>query len=382
MDQLKKIQLLPIWIIALPLWVLAGILPKKEDLWIFGAWYGKQYSDNSRALFEKVNEQCPQIQAVWFCHNEVVMKEVQLLGYDAILSYSLKGFWMAIRAHTVIVSSGMVDVNQYAANAPRKVQLWHGIPLKKIGDEARRGGNLIAYKFLRFLFPFIDPAYSLVTSTSKEMLEVMKKSFPRGQRFEITGYPRNDSLIRKASVAKLNNKILYMPTFRNIGNKVIDQMFEGFCPSRIQEMLEKHSAELIIKLHPTQEKPEIDLAGCDRIKIANPKVNSLTNLSEASLLITDYSGTYIDYLLLNRPIIFFPFDEEEYFSTDRGFNFEYKSVTPGPRCHTWSEIEMLISGTILEKCDYSQQRENIKNFFHKYSDEHSTQRLLDILEEQ
>ena len=60
------------------------------------------------------------------------------------------------------------------------------------------------------------------------------------------------------------------------------------------------------------------------------------------ILITDYSSIYIDYLLLDRPLIFLPYDKEQYLK-GRGMNFEYdkgdtwrKAGQPAKiyRCHS------------------------------------------------
>ena len=47
-------------------------------------------------------------------------------------------------------------------------------------------------------------------------------------------------------------------------------------------------------------------------------------------LITDYSSIYLDYMLLERPIIFLPYDLQEYESSV-GFTMDYMENTPGPK---------------------------------------------------
>ena len=34
---------------------VAGIIPKKKNLWLFGAWEGQLYADNAKYMFEYVN---------------------------------------------------------------------------------------------------------------------------------------------------------------------------------------------------------------------------------------------------------------------------------------------------------------------------------------
>ena len=41
-----------------------GKLPKKK-LFIFESFHGKQYSDNPRAIFEYIRDNCPEYQCIW-----------------------------------------------------------------------------------------------------------------------------------------------------------------------------------------------------------------------------------------------------------------------------------------------------------------------------
>ena len=68
------------------------------------------------------------------------------------------------------------------------------------------------------------------------------------------------------------------------------------------------------------------------IDITAENCESQELLDAADVLITDYSSCYIDFLLLNRPIIFYNYDMEAYQSNDRKLYFEYNEVTPGAKC--------------------------------------------------
>lgn len=58
------------------------------------------------------------------------------------------------------------------------------------------------------------------------------------------------------------------------------------------------------------------------------------------MLVTDYSSIYFDYLLLDKPIIFFNYDLEEYLNNSRDMYFNYDEFTPGRKYKTrldWNE---------------------------------------------
>lgn len=87
-------------------------------------------------------------------------------------------------------------------------------------------------------------------------------------------------------------------------------------------------------------------------------------LAMFDLLITDYSSIYIDYLLLERPILFLPYDREAYLKT-RGFNFDYDEVTPGPKPKSYAEFLNSIEGLLYNEMNYVENRKKIERKFNK-----------------
>jgi CDP-glycerol glycerophosphotransferase len=69
-----------------------------------------------------------------------------------------------------------------------------------------------------------------------------------------------------------------------------------------------------------------------------------TFIRHIDLLITDYSSIYFDFLLSEKPIIFFPYDLKYYVEEDRGLIFKYDEYTPGPKVYNLKELEDLLKG--------------------------------------
>jgi len=93
-------------------------------------------------------------------------------------------------------------------------------------------------------------------------------------------------------------------------------------------------------------------------------INNILKLTD--ILITDYSSIYFDYLLLDKPIIFAPFDFEDYLVKDRELYYNYDEVTPGPKARNWNEVLISLKEAIENPEKYKKEREKIKNIFHKY----------------
>jgi CDP-glycerol glycerophosphotransferase (TagB/SpsB family) len=104
-----------------------------------------------------------------------------------------------------------------------------------------------------------------------------------------------------------------------------------------------------------------------------------TILSETDLLITDYSSVYFDYLLLNKPIIFAPFDLDTYTANERPLYYNYADVTPGPKARNWDEVIECIEAIVRESEVYEEQRLKVGSTFNAYHDGNSSQRVYQAI---
>ena len=82
------------------------------------------------------------------------------------------------------------------------------------------------------------------------------------------------------------------------------------------------------------------------------------------LLITDYSSIYIDYLLLDRPMVFLPYDKERYLE-GRGMNFRYDDVTPGAKPGTMKEFMGVVRSSLEGRDDFCDKRRACNAFFNE-----------------
>ena len=68
---------------------LSWLVPKQDNLFIFGSNEGKHYSDNSRSLFEYIQANDNSIRAVWFTNSKDVYKEVEKKHPGKVVMLSL-----------------------------------------------------------------------------------------------------------------------------------------------------------------------------------------------------------------------------------------------------------------------------------------------------
>ena len=149
-----------------------------------------------------------------------------------------------------------------------------------------------------------------------------------------------------AAVPDFDKAVLYAPTFRDHGETRLFPFPEfdgGNGRERLDAFLKEHRMFLCIRMHLYDRTAYGWLAEMDhpgsRVRFLNE--DRAEDVMEAlgcfDLLITDYSSIYLDFLLTGRPMIFLPYDRGEYLA-DRGMNFDYDQVTPGPKPENFAEF--------------------------------------------
>lgn len=93
------------------------------------------------------------------------------------------------------------------------------------------------------------------------------------------------------------------------------------------------------------------------------------------ILITDYSSCYFDFLLTEKPIIFYPFDFKEY-SKSQGFFFDYQKVNPGKIVYNEDSLIDAIEDYLINPEIDKQRRIKLKNKFHKHQDGQYSKRVF------
>ncbi|MDD2467651.1 MAG: CDP-glycerol glycerophosphotransferase family protein [Desulfobulbus sp.] len=375
--------------------IIAGLLPKRENLWVFGCCRGTKYAENAKYLFEYVNERHKNIQCVWISKDKNIIEMLRKRGYRACGFLSLQGLWGAARAGVAIITH---RGNCWDGDLPffcisKKtllVQLWHGIPLKKIAfddrlfsyafDESSWSFKLrtFAAKLLPFLLRVEHP--SIVIATSSETRDILSQAFrvPR-ESVLITGYPRNDQLFRNNQRDDNFQKILYLPTFRGQEGASFDPFEnQAYGVDDLNTFLVEKGMHLHIKLHPFNRissmlQKSIDTASNLTVLLTD---DIYEELAIYDVLITDYSSIYFDFLLTGKPIIFLPYDMDRYTQMDRQFYYRYENVTPGPMARNWHDVSLILADLNLISERYRKQYKQVLDRFHQFKDGNSCQRVF------
>lgn len=388
-------------LLLLPLYYLIGIFPRNKKLWIFGAWFGQRYSDNSRAFFEYVNKNHPEIKTVWVSRNKDVVKILREKGFYSCSSTSFHFVLYAIRAGKVFTSTGS-EFSLYFLHGSEHYALWHGMPLKKIlNDDTNSNEKIESKKFLQRtsliflkLFPwrrFLDQKKLFTITNSDFFVTFLSSAFGLPQEKILrTGSPRTDNLFAHRNenlIEEIREKfpedkiILYMPTFRTAEwtgevYNPFDAQY-GFNLDEFLTILERHKSVIVYKPHfydarfmqtVRQKTPETISRF---ITVGDNDYEELYNfVGQVDILMTDYSSIYFDFIATKKPVILLPFDYDFYIKYARGHYFDYWKNMEGAKAKNWHEFYK-----ILEEKSYAPVREETRKKFAEYVDGKACERL-------
>ncbi|MBP7006033.1 CDP-glycerol glycerophosphotransferase family protein [Patescibacteria group bacterium] len=371
---LKKATTVANLIISWPLFFLSCLFPRKQSLWVFIGWHRghemEVFADNTKYFFLHIRQHVPQIQAVWLAKDEKLASLLRARGYEAYDEHSLKGIWYALRAHITVIDAFLQRENFRWSGRSKIVQLLHGRGMKKkaYGEPQIRQQNHIF-------------------STSIFTQESLSPIFTKGAQLHVTGFSRNDLFFhpvkdsdigidheakKHLETSRANGKktILYAPTFRR-GQKTAD-LEKTFDLETLPTWLAARNIELFISLHPKQ-RDQVRSLRLDHVHfIEDSDIYPL--LPNFSGFILDYSSLFSDILLLDRPMIFYPYDLERYEATE-GLSFPYGKYIPGPIIYTQKDLLEALERSLTHDT-YASERERVRGIYHAYTDGQSSERIM------
>lgn len=377
-------------IVFLPVWWLERLKKREPMTWVFGSWYGENYSDNCRILYEYVTENCPQINATWITRSQDVYNRLNSQNRKVAFADSKEGVRICRKAKFAIISNTAHDINQMHVNGITKIWIWHGHPLKKIVYDqpvTKRSFKETVHR----LFPYSKPNADIVLNTSSFFSPYYQTAFRvPADKVVITGYPRNDSLFKSETtpfISGLRQKypqsriIMYMPTFRDVmykDKKAFDP-FDGFAfdMTTFNEFLERNNLVFLFKGHYVDIKNQKTFHndGGRFVFVDGTMYDDLYSfIKDTDILVTDYSSIYFDYLLLRKPIILAPFDKDDYCRASRPMYFSYDDNIEGIQAHDWNEFI-----DIVENNKFYTPSQGVLDKYHYYQDGNSSKRVTEYI---
>lgn len=404
--------ILPLW------WLYDRLAVKRTNQWAFFVHPLKssQLVENSRAMFEVVKND-PRIHKRVFTRNLAV--DLHLDGAcntEVVDLQSLRGLHALARCGVYLLTNAVAldmswrwrdgSFSVVRASLTRRIliNLWHGIPLKRLFALANPGQRRRADR-VAFRRRERRHYQGLIASSdvdSHAMAAIFHPLPP--ERVWVTGLPRNDFLLMDDQVLPgfLRNEVelirtlkgsrrllVYAPTFREDGFGGAEcYQFSDAQVARLKAFLRRHDAVLGFRMHYFRKGERLfnleqHLDGETLIDLGHTVISEIAPLlREADLLLTDYSSVYIDALYVNKPVVSFAYDLEHYRTRQNGLLYDMELAFPGPVVGDFDSLLQVLELELAQGGQVSGERYRMcRQLFFKHLDDGNAQRVLDRLHE-
>lgn len=370
--------------------------------WVFGC--GAGIGDGALALQQ--HAAAAGHDTLWLTSSEREDREAAARGIRTVRKSGFRGWWATARAGVLVVTHGLGDVNRYGDSGAFVVQLWHGIPLKRIGLDSPATTQVPPVPGARHLRRLIALLYAqaarrirVLPAASHRSRGRLESAFhlPDG-RVVVTGEPRVDVLSagdqpdrRERAALALRDvigdlpgttrTILYAPTWRDgAPDPAVPTAQEWM---QIIHVLEQHDAVLLVRSHPHGEGAYAPPLPSRRIRMLGASVLADVTpvLPAVDVLITDYSSLAFDVGLLSMPTLFLTPDAAEYGRT-RGFYGRFEDVTGDDASVSWPELLSQLAELLTDDeafASRSARSATLSAEMHAYRDGRNTHRVYQVI---
>lgn len=270
----------------------------------------------------------------------------------------------------VIINDNNYVISNFKRKGVKVLQIWHACgAVKKFGNDVERQ------------YPIAN--YDYILSTSAKWKKPYASAFHVKEEQVIPlGMPRTDVLFDEDMMRQYREKmterfpvlkgkyvVLYAPTFR--GNIIKGMRYEQLDLNYVIDSLPDDYV-IMSRMHPLLG--DVMLGEHERIlNVNNENLNEL--LAVTDCFVSDYSSIIFDFSILERKMIYYAPDLQEYKDTI-GLNVEYEKL-PGKVC---GSVEELIRELKSQEYDKNMVRE-LKDECFLYQDGKSVERITKFINE-
>jgi len=364
---------------------LIGPKKSKKKIVLLGEHLGKKYEDNA-AVFHKylVDKAYNKYDSYWLYDDKIIdpcLKEIK----NAVVLGSVFNYYLFFKSNYVIYTHSLsldiapfINKLLFLNNKTKIIYVSHGVEgFKKVLNN-KNAKNLLK-----------ECHYINCLSRYEYQIKHNDWHIPDSKLF-ITGMPRLDNLINKESYER-QKSILFFPTWREwlITKNTNDLLQSSYYRNiimltknqHIKKLLSEKNIELKIVLHPFMEK-HFNTSWSSNVQLFN--LNEFADktiqqeLIGADILITDYSSVAWDFYYMNKPIIFFHFDQCEY-EKKRGSYLNLDTDIFGYKAKNIQEISTTLNYILDNNITKNSFYSKIHNFF-DFVDDKNCYRLYKTLE--
>lgn len=307
---------------------------------------------------------------------------------------SVLKIWKAISVSKYIFLDDLYTTTSYmkARKGQEIVQLWHGAgAYKKFGHSRKdlqvtAGGKMRVHKgykkYTKAIVSGSKIAWCFAEAFDMDKSKVYATGIPRMDELFDEKYVKDtkNAFLEKYPALKDKKLVLFAPTYR--GTHVRDAHYD-FDAANLDKLIEMLGDEYVIltRWHPAlknnikrglAEIKNCSFGSCIIDFSDYGDVNDL--LIACDIMVTDYSSIIFDYFPLNKPIVYFAYDKDEY-AGDRGLYFSFDEYVYGD---VVENVDQLVKAIKTENFNIDKRR-IFYDLFLDSCDAGSTERVVELL---
>jgi CDP-ribitol ribitolphosphotransferase len=350
-------------------WFFTWPLPVKKNKILFISYFESKLTGNFKLISKELKKSDVDYEMVFMIRK---FKNTLWAKFKYLFNFAVQTYHINTSAVVLLDGNNFPVSNIKKKEETKVIQIWHACGgIKKFGCDINRRFPIKNYDYVYVAGEAFIESFSTAFDISKDKIIPLgvAKTDILYDKDKMEGY--KNEMYRRYPVLKGKKVILYAPTFR--GDGAFELKYVNLDMAYLSRKLGEEYA-IIYKMHPFLERIALDKNTSENIINAN-KVDIYKLFSVADVLISDYSAIIFDYSILEKPMLLYVPDLEEY-ERDRGFYYDYSQLAPGPVCRSEKEI----INTILTG---SYDLEKVRGMKHKFFDHHdgkSAKRVAEHIE--
>lgn len=386
---MDKVKFLINMIIAFIIYPFNKSQFKDKNIWLIGGHAGDIYNDNSKFLYEYMIKNHKEIETYWVINKD--SKVFDKVPGKKLERGSVKSYLYYYNAKAIIFShSPSADIAPFNFIVPIlnrfhkrvvKVYLNHGT----ISFKKRKPMNGAFKKQIENLIR----SYEIATASSDFEKDVMVNDW--GMSIDsvcIVGNARYDNL--PTSEKSQTRDILYTPTWRDwikfdSGNFTYSDYFKNIMEflndKELNKVLKEKDIKIKFYLHHLMHEFIDDISeniNGEQIVFLDKGVTLADEIRKSACNITDYSSVAIDFLYMNRPILFYQFDVNKYKQEIDSY-IDLDNGMFGTLAYNKNEAVKNLIEIIENDFNVEQSQKNERNKFFKYNDNKNCNRIYNCI---
>ena len=394
MKIIKTIKKVAFFIISNSYRIVRHFVSTDNNTILFISYHGRGYACNPKYIHQELvkDERFKDYKLIW------ALKDTsQEIDGAKVIKYRSLGYFYYLAKSKIWISNCKLPSYCLKKKDQTYIQTWHGTPLKRLAHDIYVSNNTTFYRSkmskseMTSSYDKDSRQYDFLISPNEFTTEKYQSCFkvPVSIIREY-GYPRNDYLVnlQESQVQDLKNKlglpmdkkvILYAPTWRDNSFNNSGYTFDLNC--NFEKWKHYLGKEYVVIFKPhyliANKFNNENLEDFLYLYDANIDINDLYVVSD--MLITDYSSVLFDYSILNKPILFYMYDLEEYRDELRGFYLNIEEDLPGEIATNESDLLKIIVNKMYNFEDILEKRHAFAKKFHNSECGDASKKIIENL---